>query len=74
MQQFPAIIGVQATATAGVEQVIGTRYAQQEMPGEVDPDHGDFQPPGQLQRNQPQRQRLAAPAFQHFVDQGHVRA
>ena len=74
LQQFTAIIGVQAAATAGVQQMIGARHPQQEMAGEIDPDQRDLQALGQLQCDQPQGQRLAAPEFQHFVEQGHLRA
>ncbi|MCY1400037.1 hypothetical protein D9M71_151100 [compost metagenome] len=74
VQQFPTIVGVKATAAAGIEQMIGARHPQQEMPGEVDPDHGNFQALGQLQRNQPQRQGLSTSAFQYFVHQCHLRA
>ncbi|MNC53786.1 hypothetical protein D3C75_1032250 [compost metagenome] len=74
MQQLSAIVRIKATAAAGIEQMIGARHPQQEMPGKVDPDHGDLQAPGQLQRNQPQRQGLPSSALQHFVEQCHLRA
>ncbi|MNY42707.1 hypothetical protein D3C86_1776230 [compost metagenome] len=68
VQQFPAIVGVEAATATGIEQVIGAGHTQKKMPGEIDPDQGDFQASGQFQRNQPQGQWLPASTFQHFVD------
>ncbi|MNY20379.1 hypothetical protein D3C86_1538540 [compost metagenome] len=74
VQQFPAIVRIKATATARVEQMIGARYAQQKVPGEVDPNQGDLQAMRQLQCNQAQRQRLSASALQYFIEQCDLRA
>ncbi|MNF00740.1 hypothetical protein D3C80_1996180 [compost metagenome] len=54
VQQLTAIIGVQAPATARVEQMIGAWHPQQEMPREVDTDQGNLQASGQFQGYQPQ--------------------
>ncbi|MNH97946.1 hypothetical protein D3C73_506530 [compost metagenome] len=73
MQQFPAIVGVQATAAARIKQVIGARHAQKKMPREIDPDQGDLQNSGQFQRNQSQSQWLPTSAFQHLAEQRRLR-
>jgi hypothetical protein len=66
LQQFPAIVGVQPATAARVEQMVGPRNPQQEMPGEVDPDQGNFQASGQFQRDQSQApavDRVGVPAL-----------
>ena len=68
-QQLPAVVGVQAPAAARVQQVIGSRYPQQEVPREVHADHGDIQAPCHLQCDQAHGQGLPAFALQHFVQQ-----
>lgn len=73
-QQFPAVTGIQAAPATGIEQVVGTRYAEQEVAREVHPLQRDLQPARQFQGDQRQRQRLAAAALQYRVQQGRVRA
>ena len=52
--QLAAFAGVQTAAAAGVEQMVGSRYTQEEMPGEVHPLQRNLQPLRQLQRQQGQ--------------------
>ncbi|MCY1452531.1 hypothetical protein D9M71_694560 [compost metagenome] len=54
--------------------MVGARHAQEEMAGEADPDQGDAEACGQLQRDQRQGQRLAASPRQHLGQQGCARA
>ncbi|MNG14407.1 hypothetical protein D3C84_981560 [compost metagenome] len=49
--------------------MIGAGYLQQEMPGEIDTDHRNFQASGQFQGNQAEGQGLPAFACQDFVQQ-----
>ena len=67
LQQLTTVVGVQAPTAARIEQMIGTGHAQQEVPGEVDPDQGNLQTTRQFQCNQCQRQRLPATGLQDFV-------
>ncbi|MNY08699.1 hypothetical protein D3C86_1415670 [compost metagenome] len=73
-QQLAAVAGIQAPSAAGVEQVVGPRHPQQEMPGKIHSLQGNPQSPCQLQGDQGQRQRLSAAALDDLVQQGDLRA
>ncbi len=69
-QQLATVAGVQAPAATGVEQVVGTRHAQQEVPGKTHALQRYAQTPGQLEGEDGQGQRLASAALQHLVQHG----
>ncbi|MNP27972.1 hypothetical protein D3C76_1209130 [compost metagenome] len=66
-QQFAAVAGIQAPAATGIEQVVGTRHAQQEMAREAHTLQRYGQAPGQFQSEDGQGQWLAAAALQYLV-------